>query len=175
MLNLGDVINDMVYRIRPYEVAPGATDQAIEEVVDQLANFWRTGSDTRSWRAPQNGFPDLSAEQKTQGFLNTRARHRPPLQQGIRKPDALGARASESVEVDRTRVKPIVKITGEFWAQLTEGDGTSICLPFWNRKAPQDGGTNRRLDHLSALSGSRRTQRRKRASMFPIQTRAGGN
>ena len=27
MLNLGDVINDMVYQIRPYEVVPGATDQ----------------------------------------------------------------------------------------------------------------------------------------------------
>jgi predicted nucleotide-binding protein (sugar kinase/HSP70/actin superfamily) len=27
------------------------------------------------------------------------------------------------IEVDRFRVKPVVKITGEFWAQLTEGDG----------------------------------------------------
>ena len=39
MLNLGDVINDMVYQIRPYEVVPGATDQAIEEIVSQLQQF----------------------------------------------------------------------------------------------------------------------------------------
>src|ERR1035437_5106860 len=38
-LNLGDVISDMVYQIRPYEVAPGATGQAIKEVVDQLSDF----------------------------------------------------------------------------------------------------------------------------------------
>ena len=38
-LNLGDVINDMVYQIRPYEVAPGATGEAIKEVVDQLSDF----------------------------------------------------------------------------------------------------------------------------------------
>jgi predicted nucleotide-binding protein (sugar kinase/HSP70/actin superfamily) len=35
-----------------------------------------------------------------------------------------------AVEVDFTRVKPKVKITGEFWAQTTEGDG-SYRLPSW--------------------------------------------
>ena len=29
----------MVYQIRPYEVAPGATGQAIKEVVDRLSDF----------------------------------------------------------------------------------------------------------------------------------------
>ncbi len=35
-----------------------------------------------------------------------------------------------SIEVDYTRVKPRVKITGEFWAQTTEGDG-SYRLQSW--------------------------------------------
>ena len=36
----------------------------------------------------------------------------------------------DSVEVDFLRAKPRVKITGEFWAQTTEGDG-SYHLPAW--------------------------------------------
>ena len=34
------------------------------------------------------------------------------------------------IEVDRFRVKPVVKITGEFWAQLTEGDGNFNMFRF---------------------------------------------
>lgn len=36
----------------------------------------------------------------------------------------------ESIEVDYTRLKPKVRITGEFWAQTTEGDG-SYKLQSW--------------------------------------------
>jgi predicted nucleotide-binding protein (sugar kinase/HSP70/actin superfamily) len=36
----------------------------------------------------------------------------------------------DSIEVDYTRAKPKVKITGEFWAQTTEGDG-SYHLQSW--------------------------------------------
>ena len=32
--------------------------------------------------------------------------------------------------MDRLRVKPIVKVTGEFWAQLTEGDGNFNMFTF---------------------------------------------
>ncbi len=28
----------------------------------------------------------------------------------------------DGIEVDRTRIKPLVKITGEFFSRLTEGD-----------------------------------------------------
>src|SRR5215469_13967972 len=42
-----------------------------------------------------------------------------------------------SIEVDRTRVKPVVKITGEFWAQLTEGDGNFHMFEFLEREGAQ--------------------------------------
>jgi len=42
-----------------------------------------------------------------------------------------------SIEVDRTRVKPIVKITGEFWAQTTEGDGNFNMFAFLEREGAQ--------------------------------------
>src|SRR5208283_4130839 len=41
------------------------------------------------------------------------------------------------VEVDRTRVKPIVKVTGEFWAQLTEGDGNFNMFTFLEQEGAQ--------------------------------------
>ena len=43
----------------------------------------------------------------------------------------------DEVEVDRTRVKPIVKITGEFWAQTTEGDGNFNMFQFLEREGAQ--------------------------------------
>src|SRR5262249_34538131 len=43
----------------------------------------------------------------------------------------------DSVEVDRLRVKPIVKITGEFWAQTTEGDGNFNMFKFLEREGAQ--------------------------------------
>ena len=43
----------------------------------------------------------------------------------------------DRVEVDRTRVKPIVKITGEFWAQLTESDGNFNMFAFLEQESAQ--------------------------------------
>ncbi len=43
----------------------------------------------------------------------------------------------DAIEVDRTRVKPVVKITGEFWAQTTEGDGNFHMFDFLEREGAQ--------------------------------------
>ncbi|MGH9474564.1 MAG: hypothetical protein ACRD1M_17680, partial [Terriglobales bacterium] len=42
-----------------------------------------------------------------------------------------------TIEVDRTKVKPVVKITGEFWAQITEGDGNFGMFRFLEREGAQ--------------------------------------
>ena len=42
--------------------------------------------------------------------------------------------ASSRIEVDRLRVKPVVKVTGEFWAQTTEGDGNFRMFEFLERE-----------------------------------------
>ena len=47
------------------------------------------------------------------------------------------ATGSTSIAVDRTRVKPIVKITGEFWAQTTEGDGNFNMFRFLEKEGAQ--------------------------------------
>jgi predicted nucleotide-binding protein (sugar kinase/HSP70/actin superfamily) len=43
----------------------------------------------------------------------------------------------EEIEVDYTRSKPTVKITGEFWAQTTEGDGNFNMFPFLEREGAE--------------------------------------
>jgi predicted nucleotide-binding protein (sugar kinase/HSP70/actin superfamily) len=43
----------------------------------------------------------------------------------------------DEIEVDRLRVKPTVKITGEFWAQTTEGDGNFNMFKFLEREGAQ--------------------------------------
>src|SRR5437879_7128653 len=42
-LNTGDIINEMIYRIRPYEVNKGDTDRAFTEGVDRLCDTLRDG------------------------------------------------------------------------------------------------------------------------------------
>src|SRR6202012_2443394 len=45
--------------------------------------------------------------------------------------------AINDIEVDRFRVKPVIKITGEFWAQTTEGDGNFNMFAFLEKEGAQ--------------------------------------
>ena len=40
-LNLGDIMNEMIYRVRPYEVEKGTTDRVFHEAVDTLCTMLR--------------------------------------------------------------------------------------------------------------------------------------
>ena len=83
---VGDMINDLGYKIRPYEVNEGDTDRVTKEALALVGDSLREGKSV--WRALRR----------------------------VRK-------MYKDIKVDYTRVKPKVKITGEFWAQTTEGDG----------------------------------------------------
>ncbi|MDH5641681.1 MAG: hypothetical protein OEY28_10330 [Nitrospira sp.] len=83
---VGDLINDLGYQIRPYEINSGQTNEAIKQAKLIAGDCLRAG------------------EKVEEALLKIR--------------DLFGA-----VRCDFTRVKPKVKITGEFWAMTTEGDG----------------------------------------------------
>ncbi|MBK9974209.1 MAG: 2-hydroxyglutaryl-CoA dehydratase [Planctomycetes bacterium] len=85
-LMVGDLLNDMGYQLRPYEINKGETDRVLEEAKRISGDALREGD-------------------KIETALKD-----------IRKMFA-------AVKCDFTRVKPKVKITGEFWAMTTEGDG----------------------------------------------------
>jgi len=98
---LGDVVQDMEYQIRPYEVNPGETDRVTRECVEYLHEVFLRRPVRRNkfgallWHATTSYFTDAMLE--------------------VRK-------RFDRIEVDRLRVKPLVKITGEFYLQTVEGD-----------------------------------------------------
>ena len=138
-MNLGDTINDIIYQIRPYEVTRGDTDRAFEEAVDTLCRTLRERPPFEIMdRAPKWARAYLASHDKFMRFWNSWGKVYENL---YGKPylDALEAcRARiDEVEVDRTKVKPLVKITGEFWASITEGDGNFNMFRFLEREGAQ--------------------------------------
>ncbi len=97
---VGDIINGLGYRVRPYELEPGATDQAVED------------AKAICYEAFANNKPLLPA-------LN-RVRKR-----------------MEAVAVDPLRVRPLVGITGEFWAMTTEGEGNYFMQRFLEQEGAE--------------------------------------
>ncbi len=95
-----DLVQDLEYQVRPYEVVPGQTNAVVKESVELLYRLFRD----RPRRGPYRSI----AWHLTTGYF-TRA-----LREVHRKFSA--------IEVDRLRVKPTVKITGEFYLQTVEGD-----------------------------------------------------
>jgi predicted nucleotide-binding protein (sugar kinase/HSP70/actin superfamily) len=133
-LNMGDVINDVAYQIRPYEINPGETDRVLDECMDLLHELMRR---KRPWTL--NGkLGSLLAKTRFAGtaeylgkFLNQ-----------LYGEDYVAALREvrdrfNTIQIDRMRAKPIVKITGEFWAQTTEGDGNFNMFRFLEKEGAQ--------------------------------------
>src|SRR5215469_12766352 len=131
-LNCGDVMNEVAYALRPYEMNAGDTDRVLDESMDYLHEVFRK---KQPWKLEEGlgkylgGFSDtaeyigkfvnqLKGDDYTSALQHCRDRF-------------------NTIEIDRLRVKPIVKITGEFWAQTTEGDGNFNMFKFLEREGAQ--------------------------------------
>lgn len=138
-LNLGDVINELVYQIRPFEKNKGETDYVISQAVTKLTDTLR---DRKRWHimeaAPGWARPFLKRHKKIEGIGCTLGKIADNLY-GKEYADALHAcrDSIDAIEVDRLRVKPVIKITGEFWAQTTEGDGNFNMFAFLEKEGAQ--------------------------------------
>jgi len=138
-LNLGDVINELVYQVRPFEVKKGETDRVIQESVKRLTDTLR---DRKRWHireaAPTWARPLLEKYKKMEGIGCTLGKVADNLY-GREYVDALHTCRDQinMIEVDRFRIKPVIKITGEFWAQTTEGDGNFNMFAFLEREGAQ--------------------------------------
>ncbi|MGH9488817.1 MAG: hypothetical protein ACRD04_14680 [Terriglobales bacterium] len=142
MLNamlLGDAINDLVYQIRPFEVHKGETDRVFDEAVNQLCDRIRQQrpielieslpQPAARWLLKHSKLKDIgSILCKVYWHLYGRE-----LRQGLRE----CRKRLNQIEVDRTRLRPVVKITGEFWAQITEGDGNFHMFRFLEEEGAQ--------------------------------------
>ena len=96
----GDCVNLIGYRMRPYEVIPGSTNEALEDCKTILA--------------------DTFANNRSVMRALYRCRRR------LRK-----------VRIDRTQVKPVVSLIGEFWAMTTEGDGNYHMQAFLEKEGAE--------------------------------------
>lgn len=138
-LNLGDVMNDMTYQIRPFEVTAGETDRAVDECITYLTARLRERDRfeilerTPAWLSPR-----IAARKGVKDWSNSLGKVYDHLY-GPQTLDALHEVRDRlaSIQVDRLRVKPIVKVTGEFWAQTTEGDGNFRMFGFLEREGAQ--------------------------------------
>ncbi len=138
-LNLGDVMNELVYQVRPFEVNKGETDRVIHEAAKTLTDTLR---ERKRWHiddaTPRWLLPLLSKNEKVKGITCTLGKVAHNLY-GKEYVNALHACRDrvDAIEVDRLRVKPVIKITGEFWAQTTEGDGNFNMFAFLEKEGAQ--------------------------------------
>jgi predicted nucleotide-binding protein (sugar kinase/HSP70/actin superfamily) len=138
-INFGDIMNDVCCQIRPYEATPGLTDRVFTEVMEQLAATIRdrTMFDVTE-RAPDWLARHLTKGSKAESISNTLGKIYDHIW-GPQTTNALRAARErlEQIEVDRLRVKPLVKVTGEFFAQTTEGDGNFHMFQFLEREGAE--------------------------------------
>jgi predicted nucleotide-binding protein (sugar kinase/HSP70/actin superfamily) len=138
-MHMGDVMNDLIYQIRPFEAKKGETDRIFRETVDGLcADLKNRKAFEIEQIAPEWAKPKFKSNKILRNTFNVFGK----WHEHMWGKDYLGAlknaRAKmDSIEVDRTKVKPVVKITGEFWAQLTEGDGNFHMFEFLEREGAQ--------------------------------------
>lgn len=130
-MNIGDIINDVAYQIRPYEVTPGETDKVLAECMDLMYERMKTkkyfdfNTKLGSFlsKVPGSNYIQRFVDQVMSDYY-------------IETLTEIQNKFNE-VKIDRTRVKPICKVTGEFWAQTTEGDGNFNMFPFLEREGAQ--------------------------------------
>lgn len=130
-MNIGDIINDVAYQIRPYEVNAGETDKVLDDCMEIMYHRMKdkkyfdfnTKLGSLMKKMPGSNYIQRFVEQvMSDYYLETLKEIRNKF---------------NDIKVDRTRVKPICKVTGEFWAQTTEGDGNFNMFPFLEREGAQ--------------------------------------
>lgn len=131
-LNCGDVLNEVAYLIRPFEVRAGATDEALDRAMDYMHEVFAR---KKPYSIEDNLPGFLSGFKDTAEYLGKFVKQ--VVGDDITAPLRRCRDMFNEVEVDRLRVKPIVKITGEFWAQTTEGDGNFNMFRFLEREGAQ--------------------------------------
>ncbi|HEY5185183.1 MAG TPA: activator of (R)-2-hydroxyglutaryl-CoA dehydratase [Actinomycetes bacterium] len=131
---VGDLLNDLSYQIRPFEVVPGETDRVMAECLDRVGEVFGDGpaAPSRWLRRAASAVPGRPGRADQVAAVVAQLRDPRFVRVLGEVRDRLG-----EVRVDRTRVRPVVKVTGEFWAQTTEGDGNFRMFEFLEREGAQ--------------------------------------
>ncbi|MBN2361325.1 MAG: activator of (R)-2-hydroxyglutaryl-CoA dehydratase [Deltaproteobacteria bacterium] len=124
---VGDIANDLYHQHRPFERERGASAAARRRMVEALVPVMAPlpagpGRRAVDWLTGLTWLP--RPVRRTMRWLSAVAllleqRRSEQLVQAL----AAAAASFEQVALDRLRLAPLVKVTGEFWAQTTESDG----------------------------------------------------
>lgn len=133
-MNIGDMLNEIGYMVRPYETNDGATNAVLDGAREHLAEVLK--------KQPKAKVGDGVEKILRRTGLYNQADYAVKFGRQLTTSyytDALHTVRDQlaDVEVDRFRVKPIVKITGEFWAQTTEGDGNYNMFRFLEKEGAE--------------------------------------
>src|SRR5579872_786976 len=133
-MNIGDIINDVANQVRAFELNAGETDRVLDESLDMLHQVMRR-------KQPYTLEGKLASLVNKTNFSAT-AEYLGKFLNQLYGDDYTAALNDvrdrfNSIPLDRTRVKPIVKVTGEFWAQTTEGDGNFNMFKFLEKEGAQ--------------------------------------
>ncbi|HLG20401.1 MAG TPA: activator of (R)-2-hydroxyglutaryl-CoA dehydratase [Bdellovibrionota bacterium] len=131
-ISMGDLVNEVAYQIRPYEVNKGETEYTLKEAMDYLY-----GEIVAAGTEPGKGdhlklLPKMVGKFEYIGNILRFLHNERYLKACEHVRDMFS-----KIKVDRTRCKPIVKITGEFFAQTTEGDGNFNMFTFLEREGAE--------------------------------------
>jgi len=126
-LNTADVLNQLACQIRPYETRPGSTDRVLESAVNVMCRLLER-------RVPYE-LPPACDRFFSAIHLRKPATHVGKVLHQLYRVDAVKmlrrVRAKfDTIDIDPLRVRPIVKVIGEFWAQTTDGDGNFRMVRF---------------------------------------------
>lgn len=114
---LADILNETQHRLRPYAMDRAAAEAGFESSVDLLCDELRQST------APPRTLP----AQVARLFFG----------RSMRRTLAEIKARLDAIELDRLRLRPVVKITGEFWAQSTEGEGNYKLFDFLEREGAE--------------------------------------
>ncbi len=142
-LFVADVLNAVTHQLRPYAANPNKVDDIIDtclcycEKVFRERNYSVAPGPVSHWLRPLTPFragedvAQLLAQPRERDYVDALHHCRKIIEQHLR--------------VDRSTPKPVVKITGEFWAQTTEGEGNFRMFRFL-----EDEGAEVRVEPLAS-------------------------
>ena len=134
---LGDLLNAAHHRLKPFEIQAGAAERAVGRAANTIAeHFHRSEGFELQDIVPEFLLP--KTESRWYRYPNSVGKSWSHLFGNALKtvlPSA--AKDLKSVEVDWLRVKPVVRVIGEFWAQMTESDGNFRMLEFLEKEGAE--------------------------------------
>jgi predicted nucleotide-binding protein (sugar kinase/HSP70/actin superfamily) len=133
-MNIGDMLNEVGYLIRPYETEEGRTNAVLNDAREKLSTVLKNTPRPKLGEGVEKFLRGAGLYNRTDYAMKfsrqLASSYYTSALNGVR--DELSG-----IEVDRFRVKPVVKITGEFWAQTTEGDGNYNLFNFLEREGAE--------------------------------------